>query len=282
MGNILSAIKSIVAISSLDVIENPNEIIHNRANQMGAALEDYVKNAFANCMGQNPKEIIHARSQTFSYLGNNNNPPDAMLIGSDAIEIKKLESLGTSQLQLNSSYPKNKLYPDNPKISNTCRTCEDWDEKDMLYVVGQVKNQELHNLFFIYGDLYCDSHEVYENVENVIKEGFHSLEGVELSETNELGRVNKVDHLEISDLRVRGMWLIKSPFIQFDYLTEEINDYSFKLVALIPEYKYNSFENVDEFEEFCEDNGVSISDEEIEDPQNPANIIKSKLIIYHY
>lgn len=282
MGNILSAIKSIVANSSLDVVENPNEIIHNRANQMGIALEDYVKNAFANCIGQSEREIKYARNKTFSYLGNSNNPPDAMLAGSDAIEIKKLESLVTSQLQLNSSYPKNKLYSNNPKISSTCRTCEEWDEKDMLYIVGQVKNQELHNIFFIYGDLYCDSHEVYESTENAIKEGLHSLEGVEFAETNELGRVNKVDHLEISDLRVRGMWLIKSPFIQFDYLTEKLNDYTFKLVALIPEHKYFSFENVDEFEEFCEDKGVSISDEEIEDPQNPANLIKSKLIIYHY
>lgn len=282
MGNILSAIKSIVANSSLDVVENPNEIIHNRANQMGIALEDYVKNAFANCIGQSEREIKYARNKTFSYLGYSNNPPDAMLAGSDAIEIKKLESLGTSQLQLNSSYPKNKLYSNNPKISITCRTCEEWDEKDMLYIVGQVKNQELHNIFFIYGDLYCDSHEVYESTENAIKEGLHSLEGVELAETNELGRVNKVDHLEISDLRVRGMWLIKSPFLQFDYLTEKLNDYTFKLVALIPEHKYFSFENVDEFEEFCEDKGVSISDEEIEDPQNPANLIKSKLIIYHY
>lgn len=282
MGNILSAIKSIVANSSLDVVENPNEIIHNRANQMGIALEDYVKNAFANCIGQSEREIKYARNKTFSYLGNSNNPPDAMLAGSDAIEIKKLESLGTSQLQLNSSYPKNKLYSNNPKISITCRTCEEWDEKDMLYIVGQVKNQELHNIFFIYGDLYCDSHEVYESTENAIKEGLHSLEGVELAETNELGRVNKVDHLEISDLRVRGMWLIKSPFLQFDYLTEKLNDYTFKLVALIPEHKYFRFENVDEFEEFCEDKGVSISDEEIEDPQNPANLIKSKLIIYHY
>lgn len=282
MGNILSAIKSIVANSSLDVVENPNEIIHNRANQMGIALEDYVKNAFANCIGQSEREIKYARNKTFSYLGNSNNPPDAMLAGSDAIEIKKLESLVTSQLQLNSSYPKNKLYSNNPKISSTCRTCEEWDEKDMLYIVGQVKNQELHNIFFIYGDLYCDSHEVYESTENAIKEGLHSLEGVEFAETNELGRVNKVDHLEISDLRVRGMWLIKSPFIQFDYLTEKLNDYTFKLVALIPEHKYFSFEDVDEFEEFCEDKGVSISDEEIEDPQNPANLIKSKLIIYHY
>lgn len=281
MGNILSAIKSIVSASSLDVIEESNEIIHNRANQMGDAFEDYVKNAFANCLGQSVRDIKHARNQTFSYLGNSNNPPDAMLIGGDAIEIKKLESLGTSQLQLNSSYPKNKLYSDNPEISNQCRTCEEWSEKDMLYVVGQVKNQKLHNLFFIYGDLYCDSHTVYESAENAIKGG-HSLESVELSETNEFGRVNKVDHLGISDLRVRGiMWSIKSPFLQFDYLTKDINDYTFKLVALIPASKYYRFENVDEFEDFCKNHGVSILDEDIENPQNPANFISSKLIIFH-
>lgn len=282
MGNILTAIKNIVENSSFDVIENSNEVIQNRANQMGAALEDYVKNAFANCIGKNKEEIVKARNQTFSYLGNNTNPPDAMLKGSDAIEIKKLESLGTSQLQLNSSFPKNKLHIDNPKISNTCRTCEVWNEKDMLYVVGQVKNQEIHNLFFIYGDLYCDSHEVYENVENVIKKGIDSLEGVELADTNELGRVNKVDHLGISDLRIRGMWLIKSPFLQFDYLTTDIKVYTFKLVALIPVVKYNSLENVKEFEEFCNNNKVCISNRSIEDPKNPANIIESKLITYYY
>lgn len=281
MGNILSAIKSIVSASSLDVIEESNEIIHNRANQMGDAFEDYVKNAFANCLGQSVRDIKHARYQTFSYLGNSNNPPDAMLIGGDAIEIKKMESLGTSQLQFYSSYPKNKLYSDDPQISNQCRTCEEWAEKDMLYVVGQVKNQKLQNLFFIYGDLYCDSHEVYESAENAIKGG-HSLEGVELSETNEFGRVNKVDHLGISDLRVRGiMWLIKSPFLQFDYLTKDINDYTFKLVALIPASKYYRFENVDEFEDFCKNHGVSILDKDIEDPQNPSNFISSKLIIFH-
>ena len=57
MGNILSAIKSIVSASSLDVIEESNEIIHNRANQMGDAFEDYVKNAFANCLGQSVRDI---------------------------------------------------------------------------------------------------------------------------------------------------------------------------------------------------------------------------------
>lgn len=65
-------------------------------------------------------------------------------------------------------------------------------------------------------------------------------------------------------------------------MTDEIVNYKFKLVALIPEDKYNDFENIDEFEEFCKENGVSISNEEIEDPQNPANLINSKLITYYY
>ena len=123
---------------------------------------------------------------------------------------------------------------------------------------------------------------IYENVENVIKEGLESLDDVELAETSELGRINKVDHLEISDLRVRGMWLIKTPFQHFDYLTEDITDYTFKLVALIPDDKYFSFNDIEQFEEFCEEHGGCISDEEIEDPQNPANFISSKLITYYY
>lgn len=282
MGNILTAIQAIVENSSIQVIEEQDGVVHNRANQMGAALEDYVKNAFANCLGQDANTIKQLRHNTFSYIGTKNNPPDAMLRGGEAIEIKKLESLGTAQLQLNSSFPKNKLHSDNPKICNACRNCEEWEEKDMIYVVGQVKGNVLHNIFFIYGDLYCDSPEIYENVENVIREGLESLEGVELAETQELGRINKVDHLEISDLRIRGMWLIKSPFLHFNYLTEEIDDYTFKLVALIPEDIYNDFANVEEFEEFCEKNEVSITDEEIEDPQNPADLINTKIITYYY
>lgn len=282
MSNILTAIKAIVENSNLEVVEDPEGVIQNRANQMGAAFENYVKNAFADCLGKDDRTVEQARSQTFSYLGNVRNPPDAMLIGSDAIEIKKLESLGTSQLQLNSSYPKNKLYSDNPKICKACRECENWQEKDMLYVIGQVNQEELHNIFLVYGDLYCDSHEVYEKVEDAIKDGINSLDEVDLSETNELGRVNKVDHLEISELRIRGMWLIKSPFLHFDYLTKDILDYTFKLVALIPEDKYNSFSNVTEFESFCSENNVNIADKEVKDPQNPAKLINAKLITYYY
>lgn len=281
MPNVLTAIKAIVEnVQNTSIVANEDGV-QNRANQMGDALEDFVKNAFAGCLGVTDKRTINqCLSTTFSYLGNSKNPPDAMLQNGDAIEIKKIATIDTSQLQLNSSYPKNKLFSNNSKISRACKDSEEWSEKDMLYVIGQVSGTELQNIFFIYGDLYCDTHEVYENVENVIKEGLQSLEGVELAETNELGRVNKVDHLEISDLRVRGMWMIKTPFQQFNYLTDEITDYTFKLVALIPENKYNSFSDIVEFENFCSLNGVEITDEQIPDPQNPANLIDAKLIVY--
>ena len=90
-GNILTAIQAIVEKSSLEIVENPQGDIQNRANQMGAAFEDFVKNAFAGCLDQDIRSIKKAYSRTFSYLGNSTNPPDAMLINSDAIEIKKIK-----------------------------------------------------------------------------------------------------------------------------------------------------------------------------------------------
>ena len=277
MSNILTAIQAIIE-NTATAVDTSQTSSQNRATQMGDALEDFVKNAFANCFGKDKTNVIAARSNVFSYLGNSTNPPDAMLKGGDAIEIKKLITLSTNQLQLNSSFPKNKLHSDNPKICKSCRECETWTEKDMIYVIGQVNEQQLQNIFFIYGDLYCDAPEIYKNIEDTIKSSFDSLEGVEFAETNELGRVNKVDHLEISDLRIRGMWLIKSPFHHFDYLIQDIKYDLFRLVALIPTEKYDSFTNRDAFENFCSGKGVNISEVDIPDPQNPAKIIKSKLI----
>ena len=39
-----------------------------------------------------------------------------------------------------------------------------------------------------------------------------------LSETKELGRKNKIDPLGISSLRVRGMWIFQTPQKIFEYL----------------------------------------------------------------
>lgn len=56
----------------------------------------------------------------FSYIGNQNNPPDLMIKHGDAIEIKKIQT-ANANLVLNSSYPKDKLYANNPMITKTVR-----------------------------------------------------------------------------------------------------------------------------------------------------------------
>ena len=283
MANVLTAITVIIqnlnSTQSLSSQTNTN----NSANQAGQALEDYVKNAFADCISDDRQTQIRKLNATFSYLGNSHNPPDAVLRGSDAIEIKKLEKADTPQLQLNSSYPKDKLHSNNPKISSTCRTCESapWEVKDMLYVIGHVNNRQLKLLFFVYGDLYCDDKGVYEGIESTIKDGLRSIDGVGFSDTKELGKVKEVDHLGITDLRIRGMWLIKSPLQHFSHLIGE-EAQEFKLVALIPEDKYRQVAqtDIDAFEQFCEQNNVAITDVAVQNPKNPADIINTKSIIY--
>lgn len=77
---------------------------------MGEGLEEYIKDAFAGTINETDQQNrFGIFSQTYSYSGNKNNPPDLILINSDAIEIKKLESHNTA-IALNSSYPKAKLF----------------------------------------------------------------------------------------------------------------------------------------------------------------------------
>ncbi len=53
---------------------------------------------------------------------------------------------------------------------------------------------------------------IYQTIKSRIKQGVETIEGVEFTETKELGKIKKVDPLGITDLRVRGMWHIQSPF----------------------------------------------------------------------
>ena len=164
--NILKAIYNIV---QNPVIELSNyysdKISQNRMNSMGDALELYIKDVFSTALDKTTEaDKIAEYNKYFSYLGNKSNPPDLIIRGGDAIEIKKLEAEG-GDIALNSSYPKDKLYADSPMITNACRDCEDgWKEKDFLYVVGSVSKtnkDKLSSLNFVYGDCYCAKPEIY-------------------------------------------------------------------------------------------------------------------------
>ena len=203
--NILTAIKNI-ATSPIGELRS-YYTSRNRANSMGDALEEYIKDVFANTLTETDEaERLERLGQVFSYQGNQNNPPDMIIHGGDAIEVKKIESAGSS-LALNSSYPKAKLFSDNPKITAACRDCENWAEKDIIYAVGVVNGSYLKKPSLVYGVDYAASEEIYKRVESVISLGLNTITDVELAETTELGRVNRVDPLGITYLRVR----IKTP-----------------------------------------------------------------------
>jgi hypothetical protein len=205
---ILKAFANIVSNyqTNIQTVTNGN----NRANNMGDGLEEFIKNIFAGTINETDEQTkLKTFEKVYSYSGNKNNPPDLILKNSDAIEIKKLESK-SSALALNSSYPKAKLYANSPMITKACRECEEWSEKDMLYAIGYVEKSNLKSLWLIYGDCFCADKEVYERIKSTISNGITSISDVEFTETNELGKVKKVDPLGVTDLRIRGMWHIEN------------------------------------------------------------------------
>ena len=277
--NIIDAIINIVKNPIVELKEY--SISHNRANSVGEALEEYVKDIFSGTLFETDKnkrmEII---SEVFSYLGNTNNPPDSILRDGDAIEVKKIENKSSS-LALNSSYPKAKLYSNSSMITDACRNCEEWEEKDIIYAIGTCEKNKLTSLIFVYGEDYAAENKIYENVKNKIKLGIETINGLEFSETNEIGRVNRVDPLGITYFRIRGMWGIENPIKVFDYIYERDNTKQFNFMALINDDKYNSFFNREELENLEKENKyLEIRNVKIKNPNNPAQLRSAKLITF--
>lgn len=254
----------------------------NRANNAGDALEEYVKDIFANTFNMSEPERLERLSSVFSYLGNNSNPPDAMLRDGDAIEVKKIEN-DNSTLALNSSYPKQTILSSSPMISSSCRDAENWTEKDIIYIVGIVKKKHLKHLCMVYGLDYCASNECYKRIKNTIKKGVETIPGVEFAKTKELGRINKVDPLGITYMRVRGMWGIENPWKVFSYIYTRDNSKDFTFMSIINEKKWNSFSNTTELFQLEKSiPELSITDIRVKNPDNPAKLNNAKLICFNH
>lgn len=267
MTNILKAIYNISKLQSFAIAENYKNSI--RIQQVGDALEYFIKDAFCSAFTIDNLAEKEARyANEFSYIGNANNPPDIIIKNGDAIEVKKIEGEHSS-IALNSSYPKDKLFADSSMITKACKNCEKWEEKDIIYAIGTVKEKFLRSLWLVYGTVYAAEKEVYERISSHISDSLKSAEGVEFSPTNELGRVNKVDPLGITYLRVRGMWGIEHPAKIF---TQIINAESNLLNAIIPEEKYLSFPKAD-IENLEKEENVSVNKISVKNPNNPAQTI---------
>lgn len=280
--NILIAIKNLIQNPIIYIANHYSG--RNRINNVGTALEDYIKDLFANTLTTDDEySKLKKYNQVFSYTGNQNNPPDIILKNGDAIEVKKIQGNHTA-LALNSSYPKDKLYADSPMITASCKNCEHWDIKDILYAVGSTTDTTLQELWFVYGDCYAANKEVYEKIKNTIIDGVHSIPTIELAETNELGKIKKVDPLGITDLRIRGMWSIFHPERVFNYIPKQNISSAFKFYCIMKKDKFEQFPNTDKNALYAltAKTNFFITDIQIKDPNNPVQLIPALFMEFYY
>ena len=271
----------------INLVQNPvTQLVNyyqgkNRANNAGDALEEYVKDIFANSFDMSEMERLEQLNAVFSYLGNNSNPPDAMIRNGDAIEVKKIES-DNAALALNSSYPKHTILSSSPMISSACKNAENWTEKDIIYIIGVVKQNRLKHLCMVYGLDYCASEECYSRIKDTIKNGVEAISGVEFAESRELGHINKVDPLGITYMRIRGMWGIENPWKVFNYVYTRDMSKEFTFMCIINETKWNTLSNIQELFDLAQVTpGLSITDIRVKNPDNPAQLNNAKLICFN-
>ena len=288
--NIIDAIISLCDLKDLSVKADGES--KNRINGMGAPFEAFGKKLFAGAFDKTPAECLALIVKEFSYLGEQNNPPDAMIRGGDAIEFKKLAKYNTNSLQLNSLFPKHSLTSTSSFITKKCKDAEPWTEKDIVYVVGVVVGGLLRRMWMVYGSDYCDVLDEYlklrEAVKDVVRGKIRKL-GYGMDEkSTEPARVNnRIDHLNVTNFRLRAIWEISSPWVVFKKQYQEAlkcheQDFGhrdFELVALINEDKWNELGNADELAK-KEKDGLGIYDVKINDPTALDNLRPAKMIIY--
>lgn len=279
--NILSAIRNIAEFGSND-LRNYSSTYLIRINAVGEQLEYYVKDAICGSFTLAQKDREEKCRQVFSLLGNQNNPPDAIIRGGDAFEIKKIQSLASS-IALNSSPPKDRLHRDDPRVTHACRICEggNWDSKEMFYVVGSTQSNKIKYLFFVHGRCYSAERNVYERIATPLKKGIDELVGTlgieGSSETVELGRINRVDPLGITNLRVRGMWMIENPLKVFSYIYKFDSKRTFSLITLMLKGKFNSYPTEDR-DAIRNNDRIQLRDVQVKNPNNPAEMLDAELI----
>jgi hypothetical protein len=281
--NLLRALKNIASYGNNDlgVYFARSARSQVRINVAGEKLEFFVKDAFCDCFNLPLQDKERKYSEVFSWSGNQNNPPDAILRNGDAFEIKKMDKLKNA-IQLNSSPPKDKCYSNDSRMVQATRDCEDqkWTEKDLFYVVGATPKERIKYLFFVQGTCYAAKREVYERIEKPLKKGIEDrikVNGIEGgNETNELGRINRVDPLGITNLRIRGMWTIQNPIQVFEYVYKFNERQNFSLTALMLKSKFDSYPTEDI--KALNQAKIKVVPAKIKDPNNRAKWLDAQLI----
>lgn len=259
----------------------------NRMNDQGTLLEYLVKDLFVGTtIGIDDKNSkITEYGTKLSYLGATNNPPDFIIRKGAAVEVKKKDNRSMADIQLNSSFPKDYLYSDDPLLLDNCVTCEEelgnWIKKDMIYAIGNVSNGNLLSLFMVYGNCFCADRRVYQRIKDTIKNGVEDISGIQFTPSKELGKVRGIDSLDLTALRIRGMWTITNPYQHFQSHLNNNWDKT-RVQVLMTESDYNNLKNKADLTKELNDKSIIMKSITIPDPNNAAKTLKCVLFIAEY
>ncbi len=122
---------------------------------------------------------------------------------------------------------------------------------------------------------------ICQRIKDTISTGITTIPNVEFTQTNELGKVKKVDPLGITDLRIRGMWHIENPTKIFNYLYRYDETKSFQLICLMKNEKYESLPLADrQIIENLNNPNVSVNNVRIKNPNNPVQLMDGKMLVF--
>ena len=247
----------------------------------GKPFEFFAKNFYAGSLGALSNSVDAAWTNTFSWPGSANNPPDFMVHGGDAVEVKQLE--GISSIQLNSSPPKQYLSSDDPRITKDCRNCEQWNQKDFMYFIGKTTKEFVEAVWLVQGRCMFEPNQKYSNLVDQTKAALHSLgesnefqSGIMVANqpNGDLANVKSVDHAD-SMLRVRGMWIVQHPSKIFDEFFVKPKKNHFVFNFLVTQEKFNTYskQSIEELSN-CGDANLTIVKRQIPDPSNLSAPLK--------
>src|SRR3989338_3802340 len=90
--NVIRAILNIASFKNNNLKSYASTYL-NRVNAVGEQLEFYIKDALSSSFKLPHDKKQKEYAEVFSWLGNQNHPPDIIIKKGDAFEIKKIESL---------------------------------------------------------------------------------------------------------------------------------------------------------------------------------------------
>tara|TARA_Y100001936_G_C16048845_1_gene656432 strand:- start:1108 stop:1971 length:864 start_codon:yes stop_codon:yes gene_type:complete len=279
-----NVIKSFINIVQSDLTSYESSInpYKNRIQIQGERFEVFIKNSFANTFQiSDVSKVEQIYSEFFIHQGSANHPPDLIIRNGDSIEMKKNESKLSSNIALNSSWPRTKLYSYDEKLTKKVSNLIPKGGIDNLYAVGTYnKKNILNQLLYFYGDCFYKNTNFYRDKYSQIQKKLSEFD-LNKKSSKELGGISNFDEIDRSSLRIRGMFQAKNPMIIDTIKNLLPSSQNFQMILIMRESKYQTINNLDKTElENLNSQYIIIKNIDLIDPDNSKKHLDVKIIIY--